>query len=833
MLEQTTNLKNQVTMINDEMSNLITNVQYLSGKCDQEQDPAAKLKLQQQLDDSMTVLLALQSTSKKIMEKLDSFDLDGLELNNAEATTQSAIGKSPEKPELADIENYDQSDPDFDPREYEALKQMSEMEQNLEEMRILKEIKDMEAEKTMLEKILKHRQDQRDQLETSNPQESQNLSKPPTKLHQSSPPPTQPSPNPEFISSPLQTQSQPPKNPPNQVQSQMTANQQALTAKLSAMKAMQDQKLLMEAEMLRQEAELKEIEDEETRLKELLESQELTLKSKETQKGSLINSIQDDCDIEAHQMRQIEEQMKMLEMMMAEKEKLERALVLEEERLRREKGKGEMPRIDEGGAEDGDGDEDEDSYGEDFEEEYLDDEEDEEDCGNIEEEERLVRGVGGGKGEGLVGLKMEEKRLRDLIASKEREQKQIELELVVQEQEELMAELDQVRLAKIEIQKQEPAPKPTTPVKKASPVKTPKSPVKPKTKIPQHEIRDPNFVLRNQTPQFMTTMSPTKPEKTKQTKSQTYEQSPMPFTEQDLLDVLGTENPEDMTPEMIEAKIKILEMMEQKQQLEKDLLVAQQEKLENDLILQESQSKCDKIDKAHREEERTRTLDRLMAETDAKFAAWDSKIDQSRIQESMQSTMDNFELRKAELAELTQLKDSQTDVYQRLEDKQAEFSALLAQRPQAPSQPPPTRNNFISKPDPKKSSQMDQEKQDTMKEIWRLENELKEKKEQQRQEEDMTRQLEELLKSEQDAIEMLLAQQAEEEKIAGQEEGRLLAEQKELEKVEGKGEGKGKIQSELEKDQAEDRWQMEETEREDLIKKIEAQMEMKFLSGGF
>jgi hypothetical protein len=261
---------------------------------------------------------------------------------------------------------------------------------------------------------------------------------------------------------------------------------------------------------------------------------------------------------------------------------------------------------------------------------------------------------------------MEEKRLRDLIAGKEREQKQIELELVVQEQEELMAELDQVRLAKIEIQKQEPAPKPTTPVKKASPVK-------PKTKIPQHEIRDPNFVLRNQTPQFMTTKSPTKPKRTNQTKFQSTVQSPMPFTEQDLLDVLGTENPEDMTPEMIEAKIKILEMMEQKQQLEKDLLVAQQEKLENDLILQESQSKCDKIDKAHREEERTRTLDRLMAETDAKFAAWDSKIDQSRIQESMQMTMDNFERRKAELADLIQLQPPKTDVFQRLEQKQAEF----------------------------------------------------------------------------------------------------------------------------------------------------------------
>jgi hypothetical protein len=491
-----------------------------------------------------------------------------------------------------------------------------------------------------------------------------------------------------------------------------------------------------------------------------------------------------------------------------------------------------------GGEGDGEGDgEGEDSYGEDFEEEFLDDEDDE-----VEEEVEVVEEVvdqvqRGGDG-GLGGLRMEEKRLRDLIKSKEREQKQIELELVVQEQEELMAELDQVRLAKIEIQKQEPAPKP------ASPLKKPESPVKPKAKIPQHEIRDPNFVLRNQTPQFMTTKSPTKPKQTKP-ESQSTVQSPMPFTEQDLLDVLGTENPEDMTPEMIEAKIKILEMMEQKQQLEKDLLVAQQEKLENDLILQESQSKCDKIDKAHREEERTRTLDRLMAETDAKFAAWDHKMDQSRIQESMQMTMDNFERRKAELADLLQQQNPETDVYQRLESKQTEFEALVASRPQNPPQaqprPQPTRNNFISKSDLQNPQNMDQEKLSTMKEIWRLENELKLKKEQQRQEEDMTRQLEELLKSEQDAIETLLAQQAQEETLASQEEARLIAEQKELEKIMGQKEaevrGKGavleKIQSELEKDQAEDRWQMEETEREDLIKKIEAQMEMKFLSGGF
>jgi hypothetical protein len=56
--------------------------------------------------------------------------------------------------------------------------------------------------------------------------------------------------------------------------------------------------------------------------------------------------------------------------------------------------------------------------------------------------------------------------------------------------------------------------------------------------------------------------------------------------------------------------------------------------------------------------------------------------------------------------------------------------------------------------------------------------------------------------------------------------------QKEKE-VKGKGEVLGRIRTELEKDQAEDKWQMEEKEREDLIKKIEAQMEMKFLSGGF
>jgi hypothetical protein len=322
MLQQTTSLKNQVTMINDEMANLITNVQYLSGRCDQEQDPAAKLKLQQQLDDSMTVLLALQSTSKKIMEKLDSFDLDGLELNNAEATTQSAIGKSPDKPDYSNKEDYQQDDPDFDPREYEALKQMSEMEQNLEEMRILKEIKDMEAEKLMLEKILKHRQDQRDQLTDPNPQEPQNLVTPQnsvtpqtkqaqTKLHQSSPELAQPEPENKIIPNPGSSQ----------VQSQISSNQEAMAQKLAAMKAMHAQKLAMETEMLRQEAELKEIEDEEARLKDLLRSQEKILKSKETQKGSLANSIQENCDIESQQMRQIEEQMKMLEMMMAEKEK--------------------------------------------------------------------------------------------------------------------------------------------------------------------------------------------------------------------------------------------------------------------------------------------------------------------------------------------------------------------------------------------------------------------------------------------------------------------------------------------------------------------------------
>jgi hypothetical protein len=316
MLQQTTSLKNQVTMINDEMANLITNVQYLSGRCDQEQDPAAKLKLQQQLDDSMTVLLALQSTSKKIMEKLDSFDLDGLELNNAEATTQSAIGKSPDKPDYSNKEDYQQDDPDFDPREYEALKQMSEMEQNLEEMRILKEIKDMEAEKLMLEKILKHRQDQRDQLTDPNPQDPQNLLTPQTKqaqtkLHQSSPELAQPEPANKITPNPASSQ----------VQSQISSNQQAMAQKLAAMKAMHAQKLAMETEMLRQEAELKEIEDEEARLKDLLKSQEKILKSKETEKGSLADSIQENCDIESQQMRQIEEQMKMLEMMMAEKEK--------------------------------------------------------------------------------------------------------------------------------------------------------------------------------------------------------------------------------------------------------------------------------------------------------------------------------------------------------------------------------------------------------------------------------------------------------------------------------------------------------------------------------
>ena len=146
MLEQTTNLKNQVGMINNEMSSLITNVQYLSQKCETEQDPEAKAKLKQQLDDSMGILLALQSTSTKIMQKLESFDLESFEIENSTPNTQAGVVNPTSE------------------TEEDALKKLSEMEQNLEEMRILKEIQEMEQEKAMLEKILAHRQEQRSQL---------------------------------------------------------------------------------------------------------------------------------------------------------------------------------------------------------------------------------------------------------------------------------------------------------------------------------------------------------------------------------------------------------------------------------------------------------------------------------------------------------------------------------------------------------------------------------------------------------------------------------------------------------------------------------------------
>jgi hypothetical protein len=367
---------------------------------------------------------------------------------------------------------------------------------------------------------------------------------------------------------------------------------------------------------------------------------------------------------------------------------------MEEERIRREKRQPKMPQIAETQEEGSD------SEGEDYEEDF-----EEEPEAELRNDRKPLATQGPvtksnpkknqqEEDENLLALKLEEKRLRDLIASKEIEQKSIELELVIQEQDELMAELDQVRLQKCELQKQEPVEVESPPMK----------PYIQTTGIEQPEIRNPNFVLKNQTPQFMETLPPTQP------KSMPTTFEPESFTEQDLMDVLGNQNPEDMTPEMIEAKIKILEMMEQKQQLEKSLLVAQQEKLENEMIMQETVSKQNEIEKTANEEARARTLEKLMADTDAKFAAWEGKIDEARVQDSIQMTMDNFERSKKELAELQEMQDRETEIYARLDSKQAEYEELVNAGESKVKAKEVLRDNFISNVQGKVSGEMDQEK---------------------------------------------------------------------------------------------------------------------------
>lgn len=215
-------------------------------------------------------------------------------------------------------------DPNFELQK--SLENMSaeDLELMVEEMKILKEIEAMEAEKAMLEKVLLAKQSEvqsngggRGRMSGSEVPECARSSEKNTVSYSDQ----------------------------DVLEEELLAEQYEMNAKLQEFKAMQNQKNKIEAQMKAQEVELREIEARENSLKDYLLKQEQVLKKKVLDKDELKSMIMEGAnfcqgkpdygksapvyaknskaDDELKQIKAMEEEMAMLEVMIKEKEALE------------------------------------------------------------------------------------------------------------------------------------------------------------------------------------------------------------------------------------------------------------------------------------------------------------------------------------------------------------------------------------------------------------------------------------------------------------------------------------------------------------------------------
>jgi hypothetical protein len=246
----------------------------------------------------MKILSTLKTTSEAIMGKLDQFDLQS---------------------ESENLQN-----PNFEL--HKSLENMSpeDLELMVEEMKILKEIEKMEAEKAMLEKVLLAKQSE---VQSNGGRRG--------RMSESEVPECARSSEKNTVSSSDQ----------DALEEELLADQYEMNAKLQEFKAMQDQKNKIEAQMKAQEVELREIEARENSLKDYLLKQEQVLKKKVLDKDELKSMIMEGAnfcqgkpdygksapvyaknskaDDELKQIKAMEEEMAMLEVMIKEKEALE------------------------------------------------------------------------------------------------------------------------------------------------------------------------------------------------------------------------------------------------------------------------------------------------------------------------------------------------------------------------------------------------------------------------------------------------------------------------------------------------------------------------------
>ena len=570
MANETARLKDHVVTINTEMNSLIINVQQLSKRCDTEQNPETKLKMMLELEQSMKILQGLKEASSKIMSRLDMFcDEDYITQMMQEEEDQDEV--SEKKPEIIEHTEKD----NLDNEEYdEDFEEMDE-----DELKMIQEIKRMENEKAMMQQslLLKKQQRQLAALEVKKQKERdaivliEKMEKLQAEKEAQKQGPTSQQVEEKKVASPVKVQERKEINESQEILDKVhanlesldtenatqeekmeMANQYELIMKLLEIKAMQEQKIRIEEEMLKQENELKAIEQEEEKLKLHLESQKNTLETKTQEKDKIESEMfGDDSGANNEDMKKmlLIEEMKLLQEMLAKKEALEKELsTLEAAADEFQEAIPEEIELEI----DGDDSQEMEIDGDEAQEIEIDGDEAQEIQARKEEQERIRCELEGNEKidvhdqekfkelyeqqtNEMEDLKNEEKKLQELIAAKEEEQKKIELQVLLKEQEEMLQQLEAMKTEK-------------------------------EKQIVQTKLQDE--------------------EQNRDLHEKVVENAGVDLENQDdseILALLNSTPEEEMTPEMIEEKIKILELIEQKQEMERMLLEAEQEKMYNEM----------------------------------------------------------------------------------------------------------------------------------------------------------------------------------------------------------------------------------------------------------
>lgn len=909
---ETNRLKEQVFLINTDMNTLLLNVQHLSKRCDEEQNPETKHNMMLELEQSMNILQSLKEASTKIMAKLDSFvECDLSQLMEEKDSAEGKINKALEiEKKVESVEHIEK-----DNLPVEEDENIEDMEMDLEEIKMLREIKQMEAEKKMLEQtlLLKRQERQTAALKVKQQKERDAINLI-TELEKRKV--EQEIANEKFEDD-FESEEAPKEEAKKEDQNQVESNQQEgayevdekdmteeekvemakqyeLIMKLLEIKTMQEQKLKIEEEMLRQEVELKTIEAEEQRLKDHLSTQKVELGSKEKQKDDLEHEIfgntlnQDITNEDMKKMLLIEE-MKLLQEMMSKKDKLEAELQSLEKDAEVLNDRDPEDFVDDDTEEDVNGDipEEIEFDADEIQEKQARDEASKVQRNSIpaiaepnaefnEEAEMKLHQAHLKQNEDMLSLKHEEKRLQELIAAKEEEQKKIELELLVKEQEEMLLQLEAMKAEKE------------------------------KQLLEQRETETAHVDAME--------------------KKVTEKNPEVEFDAQDddeILKLLNSTSDTEMTPEMMEEKIKILELIEQKQEMERMLLEAEQEKMYNEmemfkrmtqlkgeemmevenLIAQEKATntelkgkvgKEDVVDaitnKVKREEqqaakdaakvpskpevqvesqnqeadeieddEHLRDMDAL-AKLKAIENLTDEQMNDPEIQARILNTLQEFESRKSQLEELIKMQEMQLEMQKELEMKEQMLTQTIKMQEESLSkmkdgpqddhsvhvqdegeqhaQVTPIQDEVKVVPTKEQTQgeveqvgqELDEQQQQTLDEIHRLEFELKEKLLQQQKEEALTKELEQLLKLEESAImELTLKQQALEKEYLT-EELKIKESMIELNKKAIKPEVKGpEVDAELKKlrDEVGTDDDITDQEKAEIVAKIEEQLSKK------